>query len=51
MAGYRAGKTELASVIAARRELVQARLRALDLQGLKALAAARLYFTYGEGHP
>ncbi|MDH4554084.1 TolC family protein [Pseudomonas sp. BN417] len=51
LAGYRAGNTELASVIAARRELVQARLRALDLQGLKALAAARLYFTYGEGRP
>lgn len=51
LAGYRAGNTELASVIAARRELVQARLRALDLQGLKALSAARLYFTYGEGRP
>ncbi|BAU75798.1 TolC family protein [Metapseudomonas furukawaii] len=51
LAGYRAGNTELASVIAARRELVQARLKELDVQGLKALAAARLYFTYGEGRP
>ncbi|WP_330115469.1 TolC family protein [Pseudomonas sp. JS3066] len=51
LAGYRAGNTELASVIAARRELVQARLKELDLQGLKALAAARLHFTYGEGRP
>ncbi|MFZ6050252.1 TolC family protein [Pseudomonas sp. CR3202] len=51
LAGYRAGNTELASVIAARRELVQARLDEIDLQGLQALAAARLYFTYGEGRP
>ncbi len=51
LAGYRAGNTELASVIAARRELVQARLKDIDLQGQQALAAARLYFTYGEGRP
>ncbi|MFC5698564.1 TolC family protein [Pseudomonas sp. GCM10022186] len=51
LAGYRAGNTELASVITARRELVRARLKEIDLQGLKALAAARLYFTYGEGRP
>lgn len=51
LADYRAGKSELASVIAARRELVQARLKEIDLQGSQALAAARLYFTYGEGRP
>ncbi|WP_242443210.1 TolC family protein [Pseudomonas sp. LFM046] len=49
LADYRAGKTELAAVIAARRELVLARLKETDLQGQQALAAARLYFTYGEG--
>lgn len=51
LADYRAGKSELASVIAARRELVQARLKEIDLQGQQAQAAARLYFTYGEGRP
>ncbi|MDH4563862.1 TolC family protein [Pseudomonas sp. BN411] len=51
LADYRAGKSELASVIAARRELVQVRLKEIDLQGQQALAAARLYFTYGEGRP
>jgi outer membrane protein TolC len=51
LADYRAGKSELASVIAARRELIQVRLREIDLQGQQAQAAARLYFTYGEGRP
>lgn len=47
-ASYRAGKLQLDDVIGARQQLVEARLRLLDLQGSLALIAARLYFTYEE---
>lgn len=47
-AGYRAGKLDLDAVVEARRQLVEARLRQIDLQGSLALVAARLYFTYEE---
>ncbi|MFU4581437.1 TolC family protein [Pseudomonas aeruginosa] len=50
-ASYRAGTGELASVIAARREQIDARLRQVDLEGQRALTSAKLYFTYGENHP
>ncbi|MOA65469.1 hypothetical protein D3C78_1918640 [compost metagenome] len=46
MASYRAGKGDLASVIAARRELIEARLKQIDVEEQRALTNARLYFNY-----
>lgn len=51
MASYRAGSADLAAVIAARRELIEARLKQIDFEEQRALTSARLYFTYGENHP
>jgi cobalt-zinc-cadmium efflux system outer membrane protein len=51
MASYRAGTGDLAAVIAARRELIEARLKHIDFEEQRALTSARLYFTYGENHP
>ncbi|MBD9483724.1 TolC family protein [Pseudomonas sp. PDM14] len=51
MASYRAGKGDLAAVIGARRELIEARLKHIDFEEQRALTSARLYFTYGEKHP
>lgn len=48
MANYRAGKGDLAPVIAARRELIEARLKQIDFEEQRGLTSARLYFTYGE---
>ncbi len=49
LAAYRgAGKIDLISVIIVRRELIDARLRAVDLEGQRSQAAARLHFAYGE---
>lgn len=48
MASYRAGKGDLASVIAARRELIEARLKQIDVEEQRALTNARLYFNYGD---
>ncbi|POA35605.1 MULTISPECIES: TolC family protein [unclassified Pseudomonas] len=48
MASYRAGKGDLAAVIAARRELIEARLKQIDVEEQRALSNARLYFNYGE---
>jgi outer membrane protein TolC len=48
LAGYRAGEGELASVIAARRELVEARLKHIDFEQARALTSARLHFAYEE---
>lgn len=48
LAAYRGGQTELATVIAARSEWLDARLKAIDLEGQRALAAARLHYAYGE---
>ena len=48
LAGYRAGVGELASVIAARRELVEARLKHIDFEQARALTSARLHFAYEE---
>lgn len=48
MASYRAGKGDLNAVVAARRELIEARLKQVDLQEQRALSSARLYFAYGE---
>jgi len=47
-ASYRAGKGDLNAVVAARRELVEARLKQIDVEEQRALTSARLYFAYGE---
>ena len=49
LASYRAGRGDLDAVLSARRELIDRRLAALDLQTKHAIAAAKLYFIYGEG--
>jgi outer membrane protein TolC len=46
LAGYRSGSNDLASVIAARRELIETRLKHIDFEQERALTSARLYFTY-----
>ncbi len=48
MASYRSGKGDLNSVVAARRELIEARLKQVDVEEQRALTSARLYFSYGE---
>ncbi|MGE7955152.1 TolC family protein [Pseudomonas sp. NPDC089530] len=48
LASYRAGKGDLAAVVAARRELIEARLKQIDVEEQRALINARLYFAYGE---
>ena len=48
-AGYRGGKGDLTSVLAARRELIDVRLKQIDLEAKKAFAAAKLYYFYGPG--
>ncbi|POA70805.1 TolC family protein [Pseudomonas sp. DP16D-R1] len=48
MASYRAGKGDLGSVIIARREFIEARLKQIDVEEQRALASARLYLAYGE---
>lgn len=46
LADYRAGAGELAGVIAARRELIETRLKHIDFAQARALTSARLYFAY-----
>lgn len=48
MASYRSGKGDLNAVVAARRELIEARLKQIDVEERRALTSARLYFAYGE---
>jgi outer membrane protein TolC len=48
MASYRSGKGDLSAVVAARRELIEARLKQIDVEEQRALTSARLYFAYGE---
>ena len=48
MASYRAGKGDLNAVVAARRELIEARLKQVEVEEQRALINARLYFAYGE---
>lgn len=47
-AGYRAGRGELTSVLAARRELIDQRLKEIEQEGQRAALAAQLHFAYGE---
>ena len=39
---------DAASLLAARNELIEARLKHIDLQGLEAIARTRLHLAYGE---
>lgn len=48
LADYRAGRGELVSLIGARRELIENRLKQIDFTEQRALTSARLYFAYGE---
>ncbi|MHC8309561.1 TolC family protein [Pseudomonas sp. GT1P32] len=48
MASYRAGKGDLDTVVTARRELIEVRLKQIDVEEQRALTSARLYFAYGE---
>lgn len=50
-AGYEAGKLDLGALLAARRELIDLQLRAVDLAGQQAAAAARLHYAYEEAAP
>jgi outer membrane protein TolC len=51
LAAYRVNKSDLMSVITARRELIDVRLRVIDLEGQRSRAATRLHFTYGDDLP
>ena len=46
LADYRSGASDLASVIDARRELIETRLQHIDYAQARALTSARLYFAY-----
>jgi outer membrane protein TolC len=48
MASYRSGKGDLNAVVVARRELIEARLKQIEVEEQRALTSARLYFAYGE---
>ncbi|MDM8351153.1 TolC family protein [Pseudomonas sp. sp1636] len=48
LADYRAGTGELMTLIGARRELIENRLKQIDFTEQRALTSARLYFAYGE---
>lgn len=47
MAGYRAGQQELTQTLAARRSLIELRLREIELQHQRAILAAKLIYAYG----
>lgn len=46
LASYSGGEGDLPAILAARRELIDARLREVELQGERDAVAARLLFTY-----
>lgn len=48
-ASYRAGKGSLVNVLVARREHINRQLESIALEAQRAVAAAKLYFIYGEG--
>lgn len=48
LASYQGGKVDLAAVLVARRELIDAELMQLDLQGRRDAAAASIYYAYQE---
>ena len=51
MASYQAGKSDLASLLAARSELIDQRLKIIELQARHAVIAAQLHFAYEETAP
>lgn len=51
MASYRAGQSDLASVIGARRELLEIKARRIELLSQQAQLAAKLHFSYEEVAP
>jgi outer membrane protein, heavy metal efflux system len=48
-ASYRAGKADLTALLNARRELIDERLKEIELDGKRAATVAKLYFFYGPG--
>jgi outer membrane protein, heavy metal efflux system len=48
-ASYRAGKADLTAVLNARRELIDERLKDIELDAKRAATVAKLYFFYGPG--
>lgn len=48
MASYRSGQSDLNAVLGARRELIETRLRAIELESEQALLTTKLYFAYEE---
>jgi outer membrane protein TolC len=48
-ASYRASKADLGAVLVARRELIDERLKEIELESKRAAAAAKLYYFYGAG--
>jgi outer membrane protein TolC len=51
LASYQGGKGELAAVLSARRELIDAQLMQLDVESRRDAAAAKIYFSYEEFAP
>jgi cobalt-zinc-cadmium efflux system outer membrane protein len=51
LASYQGGKADLAAVLVARRELIDAQLMQVDLQNRRDVAAATIYFSYLEPQP
>ena len=49
LASYRGGKGELPAVLAARREIIDVRVKQIELESKRAAAAAKLYYFYGPG--
>jgi len=47
-ASYKAGKNDLTAVITARRELINQRLKVIDVTGQREAVAVKLYYTYEE---
>ena len=47
-ASYKAGKGDLAAVLATRRELIDQQLKTIELQAQRAAIAAQLHFAFGE---
>ena len=48
-AGYKSGKIDLVNLLIARRELIDQRLKVIDLEQQRQMVAGKLYFSYGEG--
>jgi outer membrane protein, heavy metal efflux system len=49
LTSYRAGKGDLTTVLNARREQIEERLKEIELEGRRAATIAKLYFFYGPG--